>query len=337
MGSDIGSLLKKKNSHIEDLHNKKVAFDAHNVLYQFLSIIRQRDGTPLKDSNGLITSHLSGIFYRFLYIMEEGIKPIFVFDGNPPELKRETLDRRKERRQKAQHKWDEAVEKGLEEEAFKYSQASVKLDDYIIESSKELLNCLGIPFVEAPGEGEAQAAHMVINGDVDFTASQDYDALLFGSPLVIRNLTITGKRKLPGKNTYVDVQPEIIDLELSLSELEITYYQLIDVALCVGTDYNQGLYNIGPKKAVTLIKKYSTIENLLKSMEYDDQNIGQVKKLFLHPLVTDKYKISWENPNKDKLINLLCKKHNFSEERVSKAYDKLIQKTNPIQRTLDQF
>lgn len=266
MGTDIGELLKKRQVEISELSHKIVAIDAYNTLYQFLSIIRQRDGTPLKDSKGNITSHLSGILYRMTSLMEEGIKPVFVFDGKPSHLKDRTIEKRTADRENAKIKWEEAKEKGLAEEAYMYAQASSKVTRKIADDSRKLLLAMGIPWVDAPSEGEAQAAHMVTTGNANYVASQDYDSLLFGAPAVVRNLTITGKRKLPKKNIFVDVKPEIMTLEENLTELGIDRSQLLDIALCVGTDYNAGLEKIGPKKALKLVKEYSSIEKVLQAI-----------------------------------------------------------------------
>ncbi len=337
MGTDIGLLLSRREVELSGLSNRVVAVDAHNTLYQFLSIIRQRDGTPLMDSGGMVTSHLSGILYRFTNLIEEGIRPVFVFDGTPPDFKSETLDKRRKVRETAHVRWDEAREKGLEKEAYKYAQASVKLDSYIVESSKTLLSIMGIPVVQAPCEGEAQAAYMAKSGDANYAASQDYDSLLFGAPFVIRNIAITGKRKLPGKDVYVDVKPEVIDLEHSLVQMGITHSQLVDIALCVGTDYNPGLENIGPKRALELVKKHGDIESVLRELGKEIVDPEKIRDFFLNPPVTDEYDITWQKPDHDRLIDFLCNEHDFSRERVTKAWERIMAVSGSQQKTLDQF
>jgi flap endonuclease-1 len=337
MGTDIGELLKKQQVEISELSHKVVAIDAYNILYQFLSIIRQRDGTPLKDSRGNITSHLSGILYRMTSLMEEGIKPVFVFDGKPPHLKDRTIEKRTADRENAKIKWEEAKEKGLAEEAYMYAQASSRVTQEIVEDSKRLLSAMGIPWVDAPSEGEAQAAHMVIKGNANYVASQDYDALLFGAPLVVRNLTITGKRKLPKKNIFVDVKPEIMILKENLADLEINHSQLIDIALCVGTDYNSGLEKIGPKKALKLVKEHGNIEKVLEAVGQEIENLQEIKDIFLNPSVTDDYTLKWKKPDIDAIIAFLCEEHDFSKDRVMKACERLETISGPGQKTLDQW
>ncbi len=322
MGADIGELLEREEVELEHFAGKKVAIDAFNTLYQFLSIIRQPDGTPLKDSQGRITSHLSGILYRVSNMVEIGMKPVFVFDGEPPDFKRAEIEERQKRRAEAEEKWQQALAAG-EEYAKKYAQAAARVDEYIVESSKKLLEYMGIPCVQAPSEGEAQAAYMAAKGDVDYTGSQDYDSLLFGSPRLARNLAITGKRKLPGKNVYIDVKPEIIDLQSNLRRLGITREQLIDIAILVGTDYNEGVKGVGVKKAYRYIKTYGDIFRTLKVLKTTIENVEEIRNFFLNPPVTDDYEIKFREPDREKVVEFLCEEHDFSRERVEKAIEKL--------------
>lgn len=337
MGTDIGDLLQKRKAELSDLANRVIAIDAFNTLHQFLSIIRQRDGSPLVDSGGKVTSHLSGLLYRTTSLAEEGIKPIFVFDGKPPNLKSETLKKRREIRESALEKWESAKVEGDLEAAYKYAQASSKVNQEIVEEAKYLLSIMGIPFIQAPCEGEAQAAHMVLKKDASCVASQDYDSFLFGAETVVRNLALTGKRKLPGKNAYVDVEIEIIELEESLNALGINREQLIDIAICVGTDYNKGLEKVGPKTALKLIKKHGDIHTLLREKGVEIEALDQIRDFFIHPNITDDYEIKWGKPDSEKLIEFLSQKHDFSVERVEKAAERLKAASGSRQRTLDQW
>lgn len=336
MGVDLGDLFEKKEIELSELKGKIIAIDAYNTLYQFLSIIRQRDGTPLIDSHGGITSHLSGFLYRTTNLVEESIKPVFVFDGAPPQFKNTTIEERKKIRTEARVKWEEAKAMGSEE-AFKHAQASSHISGNMIEDAKLLLGFMGIPVVQAPSEGEAQAAFMVKNNDAYAAGSQDYDALLFGSPLVVRNLAVTGKRKLPGKSVYVDVKPEIIELEKGLGALGISREQLVDIALLVGTDYNEGIKGIGPKKALKLIKKHGSIEGALNELNTDIKNLAEIKALFLAPDVTSDYELRWKKSDSAAIIKFLCAQHDFSEARVSKAVERLLEASDKGQKTLDKW
>jgi flap endonuclease-1 len=337
MGTDIGDLLQKRKIELSDLSNRVVAVDAFNTLHQFLSIIRQKDGSPLVNSAGKVTSHLSGLLYRTASLVESGIKPVFVFDGKPPEMKFKTLSRRKEIRESSLEKWENAKVEGDLEAAYKYAQASSKVDQDIVEDSKYLLGIMGIPWIQAPCEGEAQAAHMVLKKDADCVASQDYDSFLFGAPTVVRNLAVTGKRKLPGKNVYVDVELEIIELDETLESLGISREQLIDIAICVGTDYNKGLEKVGPKTALKLIKKHGDIHAVLREKGIEIEDLDNLKDLFIHPDVTDEYDIKWGKPDPDKLIKFLCDENDFSVDRVEKAAERLKAASGARQKTLDQW
>lgn len=337
MGTDIGDLLQKKKVGLSDLTNRVVAIDAFNTLHQFLSIIRQRDGSPLQDSSGRVTSHLSGLLYRTTSLVEAGIRPVYVFDGKPPELKARTLNKRKQVRESAREKWEDAKEEGDLDAAYKYAQASAKVDSQIVEDAKYLLSAMGIPYVQAPSEGEAQAAYMVLKKDADFVVSQDYDAFLFGAPAVIRNLAITGKRKLPGKNTYVEVEPELINLEESLKNLEINRQQLIDIAICIGTDFNKGLERVGPKTALKLVKKHGDISGVLREKEVEIESLEQIRELFSRPPATDEYELKWKKPDHEIMVEFLCEKHGFSRDRVEKACERLKEASGGRQQTLDQW
>ncbi|MEM2933801.1 MAG: flap endonuclease-1 [Methanocellales archaeon] len=336
MGVDLGDLIKREEIELDELANCIVAIDAHNTLYQFLSIIRQPNGTPLMNSKGRITSHLSGLIYRTTNLMEMGIKPVFVFDGKPPEFKQIALEERSLIKQKAEAAWIEAKAYGIE--GFKYAQAASRLTQEMIGEAKTLLKYLGIPVVQAPSEGEAQASYIVLNGDADYTASQDYDSLLFGSPKLVRNLTITGKRKLPSKNIYVEVKPERIELQEVLKQLEIAREQLIEIGILIGTDYNEGIKGIGPKKALKLIKKHGSIEGVFEELNQSIANWREIKEYLLHPQVTSDYEIKFNPPNSREIKQFLCEEHSFSEERIDKILERLsLLRETFKQRTLNQW
>jgi flap endonuclease-1 len=223
-------------------------------------------------------------------------------------------------------KYEQAIKEGKIEEARMYAQATSRLKDYMAEDSKKLLDLMGIPWIQAPSEGEAQAAHLVKRGDADYCASQDYDSLLFGAPRLVRNVTISGRRKLPSKNVYIEVIPEVVELENVLRECDITYEQLIDVGILIGTDFNpDGVKGLGPKTALKLIKEHGNIENAmpyLKNAEFPVEP-QRIREIFLHPKVTDNYKIEWKEPDVEGIVNFICRERDFSEERVRKAVEKM--------------
>lgn len=303
-----------------------IAIDAMNSLYQFLSIIRQRDGELLRDSKGRITSHLSGLFYRTANFVEAGIRPIYVFDGEPPRLKQRTVEQRRAMRAEAAGEWTKAIKEGRVEEARKFAQRAGRVDEKMVRQAQTLLDHMGLPWVQAPGEGEAQAAHLVQRDDAWAVASQDFDALLFGSPILVRNLAITGRRKLPGKDTYVMVFPEVVELDATLGGLGVSRGQLVDIGILIGTDYNEGIKGIGPKKALELVKEKGSIIEIVetelgKKFEVDPLD---VRAIFLKPDVTDKYEIKWGEPDSEGIKRFLCDEHDFSESRVQTGIDKLV-------------
>ena len=329
MGVNLRDLIPdtaKRELELKELKGKVVAIDAYNALYQFLTAIRQPDGTPLMDRMGRITSHLSGLFYRTINLIENGIKPVYVFDGKPPEIKKMEIERRKKVKEEAVKKYEEALKKGDLEAAKRYAQMSSKLTEAMVEDSKRLLTAMGIPWVQAPAEGEAQAAYMAKKGDAFAAASQDYDSLLFGAPRLVRNLAITGKRKLPRKNVYVEVKPELIELDKLLKTLGISREQLIDIAILLGTDYNpEGVKGVGPKTALRLVKSYGSIDKIIKAVPRQEFPIDplEIKKYFLNPPVTDSYKLEWREPDEEQIIQILVREHDFSLERVKNAIERL--------------
>jgi len=313
MGTSIGDILEPLETSFDALSGKIIAVDAYNTLYQFLSTIRQPDGTPLKDSAGRTTSHLSGLIYRTTNLMEKGLKLVFVFDGKPPELKAGVIKARTERREAARKKWEEAE---VPEEALKYAKASTRIDVRIVEESKQLLTYMGIPHVQALSEGEAQAAYMVIKGDAEFVCTQDYDSLLFGAPRVIRNLSAPRKK----------ARLEVLDLHKFVQKQGITREELIDLAILVGTDFNEGVRGIGAKTALKLIKKYHSIEKIIANSKMVEdtgiENYELVRDIFLVPEVSDSYEIVWRAPDVVKLKEMLCEEHDFAEERVCNALER---------------
>lgn len=309
---------------LSDLAGRTVAVDAYNILYQFLSIIRGPMGKPLMDSRQRVTSHLSGLFFRTLNFLEAGIKPVFVFDGKPPELKKRTVERRTKTREEAQVLYERALERGEVEEARKQAMKAVRLTRPLVDSAKDLLAYMGAPAIQAPSEGEAQAAFMVATGDAFASSSQDMDSLLFGSARLVRNLSIVGRRRLPGRKAYVEVKPEIIELGKTLSALGITREQLIDLGILVGTDYCEGVRGVGPKTALKLIKDYGSGEGVLEKKGVTlELEISRIREAFLKPKVFKEYITSWRQPDYEGIKMFLCDEHDFSQQRVNKGLQRM--------------
>jgi flap endonuclease-1 len=333
LGVNLRGIVPITHVKLEDLSGKTVAIDAYNALYQFLAIIRQPDGTPLKDNTGKVTSHLSGLLYRTSNLVEMGIKPIYVFDGKPPVFKTEEIQRRRQVKVEAAVHYEKAVARGDMAKARMFAQATTSLKDYMKDDAHRLLDLMGLPWVQAPSEGEAQAADMTRRGKADYCASQDYDSLLFGAPKLLRNVTISGRRKLPSKNIYIDVVPELVELNKVLQETGITHEQLIDVGILIGTDFNpDGIKGLGPKTALKLIKTHGTLEKALphiKNAEFPHPP-EQIREIFLHPKVADDYVLEWKEPNMEGIVDFLVREKDFSEARVRKAVEKMQEGTKEL-------
>ena len=337
MGIQLGPLLETRKISLEELSGQRVAIDGYNVLYQFLTSIRQTDGNLLSDSEGRVTSHLSGILFRFSNLVENGVRLCIVFDGKPPLLKRDVLEERRQRKIKAQIEWEAALEAGDMETARTKAQQTTKLDSKMIEESKKLLDLLGIPWIQAPSEGEAQVAHLLSTGKVDYGASQDFDTVLFGASKVVRNLTLSGRRKLPKQQKWVEVSPEIIEVEKSFEVLGLTREQLVDVAILMGTDFNNGIDGIGPKKGLKLLQECSNAEKALEKIGEKIDNLDEIRSLFLDHPVED-FDPEWQTPDGSSVISFLCNNYSFNKSRVEKALEKYVHARNPSrQLTLGDF
>ena len=336
MGAKIGEIIRagSRPTSLEALTGRVVAVDAQNTLYQFLSTIRQPDGTPLTDSAGRTTSHLSGLIYRTTHLVAKGLKLVFVFDGKPSELKAEVLKARAERRAEALRKWEEAKVLFPEEpeKAFKYAQASAKVDAAVVEDAKRLLTYLGVPCVQAAGEGEAQAAFLVQRGDAELVSSQDYDSLLFGAPVVVRNLTAAGA---PRRKAAL----EVVELRAVEERLGLTREQLVDLAILVGTDFNPGVKGVGVKRALKLVKTQNqTQKQQHHALEELVENYELVRKIFLQPEVSETYELKWGAVEAERVKEFLCEEHDFSVERVSKVLEKISQTARQTrQKRIEQW
>jgi flap endonuclease-1 len=341
MGVAFKDIILSKEIGLDELKNKIIILDAYNVLYQFLTTIRGIDGTLLIDSKGNITSHLVGLFTRTTSLMQRGIKPIFVFDGKPPELKQKEHEKRNILKLEAEKKFLEAKKREDTGEMKKYASRTARLSKDMIEESKKLISLLGLPVVQAPSEGEAQAAYMVKKHKGFAVGSQDFDSLLHGATKLVRNLSISGKRK--NKAGYETIKPEIIDLSENLNNLSIDQNQLIALAMIVGTDYNPGgIKGIGPKNALKLVKKHkSDFDALFREVKWEDNfdfPWTEVYYLIKKIPVADNYTLEWKNIDYDGLRKLLVNDHDFSEQRVKSTFEKLKKTTaEKKQKSLGDF
>jgi len=338
LGVDIGSILLKEEIGFDKLRSKVVSVDGYNILYQFLSIIRGPDGTPLMDRRGRTTSHLSGLFYRVCNLMSNDIWPVFVLDGEPPRFKKREVEQRKERKREAEEKYDLALKRGALEEARKYAQATARISDHVLGSTKRLLELMGIPWIQAPSEGEAQAAFLAGQGLAYAAASQDYDSALFGAPRIVRNLGITGRRKLPGRSTYIEVKPEMVDVGRSMSDLGVTREELIEVAIIVGTDYCEGVKGLGAKKALSLIKRGVKLGDAYREKNLEPpENLQEIVEFFTNPPVAEVRSLDFRAPDREGIVSLLVDEYSFSEQRVARTLDEVIKKLEMKRSGLGRF
>lgn len=338
MGVDISGILIKHNASIKDYNGQTLAVDSYNTLYQFLSNIRQPDGTPLMDQRGRVTSHISGVFYRTTSMIQNGIRPVYVFDGKPPRFKARTIEERKLIKEKNKIELEKAVEAGDQAKIRSLSSRINYVTREVVEDTKSLLSLMGLPFVQAPSEGEAQASWMCSHGLAHGVVSQDYDSLLFGASTLLRNFAFTGKRKLPGRNIYVNVSPESVDLEENLENLHITREQLVDIGLMTGTDFNKGLERVGAKTALSLVRKHGNIFNVLKAKGTFIENVEEIRNIFLEPDVVELEEMEFSRADETGLMDFLCKEHSFSPDRVA-PYVKTLQSNygRQAQKSLDRF
>ena len=338
MGLQIGEIISKKEIKFSDLKGKTIAVDAFNAIYQFLTTIRQPDGTPLKDSRGNVTSHLSGLFYRNMNLITEGVKLIYVFDGKAPELKNRTKERRLEIKEEMKRKYEEAKQMEDLEGMGKYSRSDVYLDSQKIEESKELLLAMGISIIQAPSEGEAQASYLAKEKKVYCVASQDYDCLMFSAPILVQNLSMSRKRKTI--SGYREVFPQVIELSEVLKELEINHEQLICLGILCGTDYNPGgVHGLGPKKSLKFVREHKTKEKIFEELSKSDKyelnfDWKEIYNEIENPQVDKDFKIDFPKVDKKKIKEILLK-YEFSEERIDSQlikFDELSEKAK--QKTL---
>ena len=326
MGVVLTPIITKQTLALSDLGGRMLAVDGNAELYQFLALIRLGDGKPLQDSTGRITSHLSGLFFRVTRLIADfGVRLVFVFDGTPPALKSREVARRRATRERYEQERDAALARGDVAAALAKSTMTSRLTREMVAEAAELLRLLGVPTVQAPSEGEAQAAHMAATSpDVWAAATKDYDALLFGAPRVVRFLGIAGKEFLPSQGRFRPVPPEMIDLAALLSALGIDREGLIDLALLVGTDFNDGVKGIGPKKALKLVQQHGRIEAMPADIRsaLAGQAIDEARQIYLRPEVTDTFTLEASAPDRDGIVRFLCDEREFGRERVVAALER---------------
>ncbi|KAJ3056801.1 Elongation of fatty acids protein 2 [Rhizophlyctis rosea] len=326
-----------KENDIKNYFGRKVAIDASMSIYQFLIAVRQQDGMQLTNEAGETTSHLMGVFYRTIRMVENGIKPVYVFDGKPPTLKSDELKKRGERRAEAEVSAAAAQEEGDNENFDKFSRRTVKVTKEHNEECRRLLKLMGIPYVEAPSEAEAQCAALARAGKVYAAGSEDMDTLTFGAPVLLRHLTFSEARKMPIAE---------MNLEKTLEGLGMDMDQFIDMCILLGCDYCDSIKGIGPGRAVSLIKEHGSLEKVVASLDTKKYPIPEnwpykeARELFRNPDVLDPetVELKWDTPDEEGLVEFMVTEKNFNEDRVRKAVQKLAKHlTTATQGRLDSF
>lgn len=334
--ADVAPAAIKENE-IKNFFGRKVAIDASMSLYQFLIAVRQDGGAMMTSEDGSTTSHLMGMFYRTIRMVENGIKPVYVFDGKPPTMKAGELEKRKEKRDEAQAALEKAKEDGNMEEVDKQNRRLVKVTTEHVNDVKVLLKHMGIPFVSAPCEAEAQCAELVKGGKVFAAGTEDMDALTFGTTVLLRHLTFSEARKMPIKEFH---------LKSVLEGFELSQDQFVDLCILLGCDYVDKIKGIGPKKAIELVKKHKNIETILDNIDKskypppENWLYTEARRLFTAPDVTpaSEVDIKWEKPDEEALVAYMCGEKGFAEERIRNGIRKLDKaRGGATQGRLDSF
>jgi len=327
LGVLLTPILKRVQTSFKALHGKSFAIDASIELHQFLALIRKPDGSLFTDPEGRVTSHLIGLLTRTSRLVTDyKLCPVFVFDGRPNPLKNATIEARRKVQRKAQTEYVQAIAAKDYSRAWSKVVMTGRVTGEILTDAKRLLSLMGIPWLEALEDGEAQASYMAAKGDVWAVGSKDYDCLLFGAPILARYLTLTGREYLPSKKTSRPLIPELVNLAENLEALGISREQLVDLALLVGTDFNEGVMGIGPKKGLALIRKYGAAEKFPEEIRSElPDDLDTVRNIFLHPRLLENYSSRRERPNPDGIIEFLCEERAFSRDRVQKVADRLVQ------------
>jgi flap endonuclease-1 len=312
VGLPLRDIVTAQELPWDALAGRTLAVDGYNAAYQFLATIRQRDGQLFSDPEGHVTSHLMGAFYRTTSLLEEGVLPVWVFDGKPPERKAGTIRQRIAAKEKAETQYQEALAAGDLETARRKAAQTSRLTRPMVEELVALLSAMGVPTVQAPGEGEAQAAVMSAKGTVWASASEDYDTLLFGAPRLVRGLAARGRSgSSPGA--------QFIDRSELLAHLGIDGDELIALGIIVGTDFNDGVRGFGPKKALKAVQEHLGFRATMEKVGVDPAEAEAVAEIFRHPEAAEVPTPSFGPVDEEAVRRLLVEGHGFSEERVRAA------------------
>ncbi len=322
--ADLRQLAALREVSFDDVAGSVVAVDAHNWLYRYLTTtVKWTRDEVYTTSDGREVANLVGIVQGLPKFFEHDIVPVFVFDGGVTELKDDEIEARREQKEKARERLADARERGDAVEAARLEARTQRLTPVIHETSRGLLDLLDVPYVEAPAEGEAQASYMARKGDADYVGSEDYDTLLFGAPLTLRQLTSKG-------------DPELMDLEATLDEHDITWEQLIDVGILCGTDFNPGVDGVGPKTALKEIKAHGDLWGVIEARGVHIDFADRIRDLFLDPPVTDDYSFETDlDPDLAAAREYVTETWEVDADEVARGFDRI--EESLVQTGLDRW
>ncbi|MFB6150183.1 MAG: flap endonuclease-1 [Haloarculaceae archaeon] len=322
--ADIRGLAVIEEVAFEDLDGSVVAVDAHNWLYRYLTTtVKWTADEVYTTADGEEVANLVGLVQGLPKFFEHDLTPVFVFDGAVTDLKDEEIEQRREERERAEEQLEAARERGDEVAVARLESRTQRLTGTIQRTSRELLDLLDVPVVEAPAEGEAQAAYMARQGDADYAGTEDYDALLLGAPLTLRQLTSKG-------------DPELMDFAATLERHDLTWEQLVDAAVLMGTDFNEGISGIGPKTAVKAVREHGDLWGVFEARDVYVENADRIRDLFLDPAVTDDYAVDGDlDPDLDAARAYVCEEWAVDESEVERGFERI--EESLVQTGLDRW
>ncbi|WP_436925902.1 flap endonuclease-1 [Halosimplex amylolyticum] len=322
--ADLRDLAAIEDVSFDDLAGSVVAVDAHNWLYRYLTTtVRWTNDDIYTTADGDEVANLVGVVQGLPKFFEHDVTPVFVFDGSVVDLKDDEVEQRREEREKREEQLEQAREEGDAIAVARLDSQTQRLTDTILRTTREVLDLLDVPVIEAPAEGEAQAAHMAREGDVDYVGTEDYDALLLGAPLTLRQLTSKG-------------DPELMDFEATLETHDLTWEQLVDAAILMGTDFNEGVSGIGPKTAVKAVREHGDIWGVFEARDVYVDNADRIRDLFLNPAVTDEYDFDREiEPDMEAARAYVCDEWEVGADEVERGFERIEQSV--VQTGLDRW
>jgi flap endonuclease-1 len=321
--ADLRELAAIEEVAFAELSGSVVAVDAHNWLYRYLTTtVKWTSDDAYTTADGTEVANLIGVVQGLPKFFEHDLTPVFVFDGAVTDLKDDEVEKRREQREQYEDDLEAARGRGDDVAVARLESRTQRLTETIVDTTRELLGRLDVPVVDAPAEGEAQCAHMARQGVVDYAGTEDYDALLFGSPLTLRQLTSKG-------------DPELMALDATLDRHDFTWEQLVDAAILCGTDFNEGVSGVGPKTAVDLIHEHGDLLGVLDAREAAIDHADRIRSLFLDPAVVDVDVETEVEPDVDAARAYVVDEWGVDPEEVERGFERI--EDSMVQTGLDNW